>query len=238
MKTPNVEKGKGATLVRFPYPKNTVKLKSYECNAVLGCLFTRETRNCRIQWKRRLTRVKTLQKRALSGLGQRDPRIDPCSIVFSRHRVFDSTVKPGSAVLRSGEAHRRTQLPKAIAGVGRVENRHSVFDLRSQRRRKMNNIGDYQMDLSNSRSYSQNSEQHDQVSSRGVDVGEIPLEGVREDVYGRSVPVYVMLPLDTVNADGVFRYASAQWFLSALRELKNSGIHGVAVDVWVRLFES
>mmetsp|Transcript_6721 Transcript_6721/g.13360 ORF Transcript_6721/g.13360 Transcript_6721/m.13360 type:complete len:657 (-) Transcript_6721:57-2027(-) len=96
----------------------------------------------------------------------------------------------------------------------------------------MNNIGDCQMDVSNSRSYSQNSEQHDQASSREVDVGEIPLEGVREDVYGRSVPVYVMLPLDTVNADGVFRYASAQWFLSALRELKNSGIHGVAVDVW------
>jgi hypothetical protein len=96
----------------------------------------------------------------------------------------------------------------------------------------MNNIGDCQMDVS--RSYSQNSEQHDQASSREVDVGEIPLEGVREDVYGRSVPVYVMLPLDTVNADGVFRYASAQWFLSALRELKNSGIHGVAVDVWVR----
>ena len=47
-----------------------------------------------------------------------------------------------------------------------------------------------------------------------------------------SVPVYVMLPLDTVNADGIFRYSSAQWFSSALSELKQRGIHGVAVDVW------
>lgn len=47
-----------------------------------------------------------------------------------------------------------------------------------------------------------------------------------------SVPVYVMLPLDTVNADGVYRYASAQWFSSALCDLKQRGIHGVAVDVW------
>lgn len=49
-----------------------------------------------------------------------------------------------------------------------------------------------------------------------------------------SVPVYVMLPLDTVNADGVFRYASSRWFNQALRTLQASGIRGVAVDVWVR----
>lgn len=49
-----------------------------------------------------------------------------------------------------------------------------------------------------------------------------------------SVPVYVMLPLDTVNADGVFRYASSRWFNAALQQLKDTGIHGVAVDVWVR----
>lgn len=48
-----------------------------------------------------------------------------------------------------------------------------------------------------------------------------------------SVPVYVMLPLDTINADGVFRYANAKWFNAALQELKETGIHGVAVDVWV-----
>lgn len=50
----------------------------------------------------------------------------------------------------------------------------------------------------------------------------------------RDVPVYVMLPLDTVNADGIFRYASASWFLNGLKELKEGGIHGVAVDIWVR----
>ena len=70
-------------------------------------------------------------------------------------------------------------------------------------------------------------------------------EGLKAEAGGRdaqagttqddgSVSVYVMLPLDTVNADGLFRYATASWFHSALRELKASGIHGVAVDVWVR----
>jgi hypothetical protein len=48
-----------------------------------------------------------------------------------------------------------------------------------------------------------------------------------------SVPVYVMLPLDTVNAEGVFRYASSKWFSAALQRLAASGIRGVAVDVWV-----
>lgn len=47
-----------------------------------------------------------------------------------------------------------------------------------------------------------------------------------------SVPVYVMLPLDTVNAEGVFKYKSSPWFLQTLQELINSGIHGVAMDVW------
>ncbi|KAI8474102.1 MAG: glycoside hydrolase superfamily [Monoraphidium minutum] len=47
-----------------------------------------------------------------------------------------------------------------------------------------------------------------------------------------GVPVFVMLPLDTVNADGVFRYAAAPWFSRALQDLANSGVHGVAVDVW------
>eukprot|EP00775_Hariotina_reticulata_P007368 gene7368-7578_t len=47
-----------------------------------------------------------------------------------------------------------------------------------------------------------------------------------------SIPVYVMLPLDTVNADGVFRYAYIPWFAQALQVLALSGVHGVAVDVW------
>eukprot|EP00798_Chlamydomonas_sp_ICE-L_P001537 gene1537-32915_t len=48
----------------------------------------------------------------------------------------------------------------------------------------------------------------------------------------RSIPVFVMLPLDTVNADGVFRYASASWFSQALQVLAASGVNGVAVDAW------
>lgn len=48
-----------------------------------------------------------------------------------------------------------------------------------------------------------------------------------------SIPVFVMLPLDTINADGVFKYASSRWFLAGMQQLKDSGIHGVAVDVWV-----
>jgi hypothetical protein len=46
------------------------------------------------------------------------------------------------------------------------------------------------------------------------------------------VPVYVMLPLDTVDSEGVFKYKSSPWFRNALLDLINSGIHGVAVDVW------
>jgi hypothetical protein len=65
--------------------------------------------------------------------------------------------------------------------------------------------------------------------------GARPLEdaGAAPEDGGDSVPVYVMLPLDTVNADGVFRYASSRWFNAALEQLKETGIHGVAVDVWV-----
>lgn len=38
-----------------------------------------------------------------------------------------------------------------------------------------------------------------------------------------------------VNYEGVFRYASSRWFLQALEVLVESGVHGVAVDVWVRI---
>ena len=34
--------------------------------------------------------------------------------------------------------------------------------------------------------------------------------------------------------DGIFRYASSRWFAGALRQLAAAGVHGVAVDVWVR----
>lgn len=36
-----------------------------------------------------------------------------------------------------------------------------------------------------------------------------------------------------VNSDGVFRYAYVPWFSQALQVLSLSGVHGVAVDVWV-----
>jgi hypothetical protein len=36
-----------------------------------------------------------------------------------------------------------------------------------------------------------------------------------------------------VNAEGVFRYAYVPWFAQALQVLALSGVHGVAVDVWV-----
>ena len=38
-----------------------------------------------------------------------------------------------------------------------------------------------------------------------------------------------------VNAEGVFRYANSQWFNQSLRQLAATGIHGVAVDVWVSM---
>lgn len=73
-----------------------------------------------------------------------------------------------------------------------------------------------------------------------------------------GVPVYVMLPLDTVsllldacritdlafqfskdfvvlqvNNKGQFQYASTSWFKRALGLLQASGVEGIAVDVWV-----
>lgn len=47
-----------------------------------------------------------------------------------------------------------------------------------------------------------------------------------------GVPVYVMLPLDTVNNKGQFQYASTSWFKRALGLLQASGVEGIAVDVW------
>ena len=37
-----------------------------------------------------------------------------------------------------------------------------------------------------------------------------------------------------VNADGIFRHASSRWFHHALEALVSSGVHGIAIDVWVR----
>ncbi|DBA71033.1 TPA: Leucine-rich repeat receptor-like serine/threonine-protein kinase bam2 [Trebouxia sp. C0005] len=48
----------------------------------------------------------------------------------------------------------------------------------------------------------------------------------------QGVPVYVMLPLDTVNNQGHFQYASTSWFARALGLLRASGVEGIAVDVW------
>lgn len=48
----------------------------------------------------------------------------------------------------------------------------------------------------------------------------------------QSVPVYVMLPLDTVTAEGVLRYKNSQWFDYAMQSMRDCGVRGVAVDVW------
>ena len=37
-----------------------------------------------------------------------------------------------------------------------------------------------------------------------------------------------------MNGEGVFRYANSKWFIQALQTLAATGIHGVAVDIWVR----
>lgn len=55
--------------------------------------------------------------------------------------------------------------------------------------------------------------------------------GQRDDHFAhRPIRVFCMLPLDVVNSEGVFR--PAPWFIQALQLLANSGVHGVAVDVW------
>ncbi|GIM06522.1 hypothetical protein Vretimale_10821 [Volvox reticuliferus] len=53
-----------------------------------------------------------------------------------------------------------------------------------------------------------------------------------EQRANRGPLTYVMLPLDTVNADGIFRYAGSSWFSQALQLLVASGAHGVAMDFW------
>jgi len=60
-----------------------------------------------------------------------------------------------------------------------------------------------------------------------------------KDVHGlpatctdAGVPVYVMLPLDTVTAKGVLRYKTSPWFNYALQSMRDCGVRGVAVDVW------
>lgn len=45
--------------------------------------------------------------------------------------------------------------------------------------------------------------------------------------------LHLLVSCVQVNADGVFRYAYIPWFAQALQVLALSGVHGVAVDVWV-----
>lgn len=51
--------------------------------------------------------------------------------------------------------------------------------------------------------------------------------------FAEAVPTCGSLLPTQINAEGVFRYASVPWFTTALQLLANSGVHGVAVDVWV-----
>lgn len=50
--------------------------------------------------------------------------------------------------------------------------------------------------------------------------------------HRETTSLYVMLPLDTINGDGVFAYVTSAWFAQALNFLAASGAYGVAVDVW------
>lgn len=52
---------------------------------------------------------------------------------------------------------------------------------------------------------------------------------------GDGVPVYVMLPLDTVRPDGTLNRKKAMW--ASLMGLKKAGVEGVMVDVWWGLVE-
>eukprot|EP00884_Botryococcus_braunii_P009504 jgi/Botrbrau1/18555/Bobra.0367s0006.1 len=52
----------------------------------------------------------------------------------------------------------------------------------------------------------------------------------REEALPGGVPVYVMLPLDTVDAKGEFH--GRPWLDEALRSLSEAGVRGIATDVW------
>eukprot|EP00210_Caulerpa_lentillifera_P006982 g6677.t1 len=56
------------------------------------------------------------------------------------------------------------------------------------------------------------------------------LESNRND--DDSVPVFVMLPLDTIDRNGHFKYVNSQWFHDALKILSSTGVRGVTVDIW------
>ena len=37
-----------------------------------------------------------------------------------------------------------------------------------------------------------------------------------------------------MDSEGCFRYGNSKWFTGALEALKATGVHGMAIDVWVR----
>ncbi|KAF7828504.1 beta-amylase 3, chloroplastic-like [Senna tora] len=60
-------------------------------------------------------------------------------------------------------------------------------------------------------------------------------KGREEEGDGRRVPVYVMLPLDTVTMEG--RLNKARAMNASLMALKSAGVEGVMVDAWWGLVE-
>uniref|UniRef100_A0A0C9S133 Beta-amylase n=1 Tax=Wollemia nobilis TaxID=56998 RepID=A0A0C9S133_9CONI len=61
------------------------------------------------------------------------------------------------------------------------------------------------------------------------------LVGREKEVQAKGVPVFVMLPLDTVNGNGSLNRKRAM--NASLLALKSSGVRGVMVDVWWGLVE-
>lgn len=70
-------------------------------------------------------------------------------------------------------------------------------------------------------------------SSCPAHVVENPSWGQKSLLPAFSQPPPLPPVLLQVNAEGVFRYAYVPWFAQALQVLALSGVHGVAVDVWV-----
>ena len=48
-----------------------------------------------------------------------------------------------------------------------------------------------------------------------------------------TADAYTLCCCMQVSSDGQFRYANSRWFATALERLKLSGVHGMAIDVWV-----
>lgn len=73
------------------------------------------------------------------------------------------------------------------------------------------------------------------IGNKGEEIHHMPLKAPHKHDDSMKVPVFVMLPLDTVTMGGTLNKARAM--NASLMALKNAGVEGVMVDAWWGLVE-